>query len=72
MKYYFCSFGLSPLTELDSYLHGDVFCPTEQIQPRQEVFWTSLFTRCKAVPKRKEASRNNEQFLVTTIKDACR
>jgi len=35
-KWYFDSFGLSPPTELNDYL-GDVFYPTEQIQPRQEV-----------------------------------
>ena len=35
-KFYFDSFGLSPPTELNNYL-GDVFYPTEQIQPRQEV-----------------------------------
>jgi len=37
-KFYFDSFGLPPLTELNKYLHGDVFYPTEQVQPRQEVF----------------------------------
>ena len=36
-KFYFDSFGLPPPTELNDYL-GDVFHPTEQIQPRQEVF----------------------------------
>jgi len=36
-KWYFDSFGLPPPTELNDYL-GDVFYPTEQIQPRQEVF----------------------------------
>ena len=36
-KWYFDSFGLTPPTELNNYL-GDVFYPTEQIQPRQAVF----------------------------------
>jgi len=36
-KWYFDSFGLSPPTELNNYL-CDVLYPTEQIQPRQEVF----------------------------------
>jgi len=35
-KWYFDSFGLPPPTELNDYL-GDVFCSTEQVQPRQEV-----------------------------------
>jgi len=35
-KWYFDSFGLPPPAELNDYL-GDVFYPTEQIQPRQEV-----------------------------------
>jgi len=37
-KYYFDSFGLPPPTELVSYLHDDIHYPTEQVQPRQEVF----------------------------------
>jgi len=37
-KFYFDSFGLPPPTELNNFLNGDVFYPTEQIQPRQEVF----------------------------------
>jgi len=36
-KWYFDSYGLTPPTELNNYL-GDVLYPTEQIQPRQEVF----------------------------------
>ena len=36
-KWYFDSFGLPPPTELNDYLDGDVFYPTEQIQPRQAV-----------------------------------
>jgi len=36
-KFYFDSFGLPPPTELKNFLNDDVFCPTEQIQPRQEV-----------------------------------
>ena len=35
-KWYFDSFGLPPPTELNNYL-GDVFYPTEQIQPSQVV-----------------------------------
>jgi len=41
-KWYFDSFGLPPPNELNNYL-GDVFYPTEQIQPRQEVFCGHLF-----------------------------
>ena len=37
-KWYFDSFGLPSPTELNDYLDGDIFYPTEQIQPRQEVF----------------------------------
>jgi len=37
-KCYFDSFGLPPPTELNNYLDGDVVYPTEQTQPRQEVF----------------------------------
>ena len=36
-KWYFDLFRLPPPTKLNDYL-GDVFYPTEQIQPRQEVF----------------------------------
>ena len=36
--WYFDSFGLPPPTELDTYLCSEVFYPTEQIQPKQEVF----------------------------------
>jgi len=42
-KFYFDSFGLPPLTELNNYLDGDVFYRTEQIQKRQEVFYGHLF-----------------------------
>jgi len=35
-KWYFDSFGLPPPTELNDYL-SDLFYPTEQIQPRQEI-----------------------------------
>jgi len=37
-KWYFDSFGLPPPTALNKYLDGDVFYPTEQIQPKQQVF----------------------------------
>jgi len=36
-KWYFDSFGLHPLSELDSYLGTEVVYPTEQIQPGQEI-----------------------------------
>ena len=42
-KFYFDSFGLPPLTELNNYLDGDVFYRTEQIQKRQEVFCGHFF-----------------------------
>jgi len=49
-KWYFDSFGLPPPTELNNYL-GDVFYPTEQIQPRQPVICGHLCLlfqkRCK-------------------------
>jgi len=35
---YFDSFGLPPPTELNNYVDGNVFYPTGQIQPREEVF----------------------------------
>jgi len=35
-KWYFDSFRLPPPTELNNYL-GDLFYPTDQIQPREEV-----------------------------------
>ena len=41
-KWYFDSFGLPPPTELNNYL-GDVFYPTEHIQPRQAVICGHLF-----------------------------
>ena len=41
-KWYFDSFAFPPPTELNNYL-GDVFYPTEQIQPRQAVICGHLF-----------------------------
>jgi len=58
-KWYFDSFGLPPPTELNDY-HGDVFYPTEQIQPRQEVILRpSVSFYFKRDAKRKRAAGNN-------------
>jgi len=63
--FYFDSFGLSPPTELNNLFNGDVFCPTEQIPPRQEVFlWSSLSFCFQRDAKRKRATGNNKQILV--------
>jgi len=63
-KWYFDSFGLPPPTELNDYL-GDVFYPTEQIQPRQAVFlWPSLSFCFERDAKRKTVAGNNQHILV--------
>jgi len=57
-KFYFDAFGLPSPTELNNYLSGDVFYPTEQIQPRQEVFCghPCLFV-VKEMQKRKHSKK---------------
>jgi len=62
-KWYFDSFGFPPPTELNDYL-GDVFYPTEQIQPRQEVFCGHLCLFFERHAKRKRAAGNNQHNLV--------
>jgi len=41
-KRYFDSFGLTLPTELDNYLGGDVFYPTQTVQRRDKVFCSHL------------------------------
>ena len=57
-RWYFDSFGLPPPTELNNYL-GDVFYPTEQIQPRQEVICGHLCLFVLKDAKRKRAAGKN-------------
>jgi len=62
-KFYFDSFGLSPPTELNNYLNGSVFYPTEPIQPRQEVFCSNLcLFVLKEMPKGKRLQEINNSF----------
>jgi len=64
-KRYFDSFGLPLSTELNDYLDGDVFYPTELIQPRQEVFLRPSLSFCfERDAKRKRAAGNNQHILV--------
>jgi len=58
-KFYFDSFGLPPPTELNDYL-GDVFCPTEQIQPRQEVICGHL---CLFVLKEMQKGQGLQEII---------
>jgi len=60
-KGYFDSFGLPPPTELNDYL-GDVFYPTEQIQPRQEVFCGHL---CLFVLKEMQKGKGLQEIMNT-------
>jgi len=60
-KWYFDSFGLPPPTELNDYL-GDVFYPTEQIQPRQEVFCGHL---CLFVLKEMQKGKGLQEIINT-------
>jgi len=59
-KGYFDSFGLLPPTELNKYLDGDMFYPTEQIQPRQEVFCGHL---CLQVLKQMQNGRGLQDII---------
>ena len=59
-KFYFDSFGLPPPTELNNYLGGDVFYPTEQIQPRQEVFCGHL---CLFVLKEMQKGKQLQEII---------
>jgi len=59
-KWYFDSFGLPPPTELNYYLDGDVFYPTEQIQPRQEVFCGHL---CLFVLKKMQKGKGLQEII---------
>jgi len=59
-KWYFNSFGLPPPTELNKYLRGDVLYPTEQIQPRQNVFCGHL---CLQVLKQMQNGRGLQDII---------
>jgi len=59
-KFYFDSFGLTPPTELNKYLNGDVFYPTEQIQARQEGFCGHL---CLFVLKEMRKGKRLQEIL---------
>jgi len=61
-KWYFDSFGLPPPTELNDYLDGDVFYPTEKIQPRQEVFCGHL---CLFVLKEMQKGKGLQEIINT-------
>jgi len=61
-KWYFDSFGLPPPTELDNYFDGDVFYPTEQIQPRQEVICGNL---CLFVLKEMQKGKRLQEIINT-------
>jgi len=64
-KFYFDSFGLPPPTELNNYLNSDVFYPTEQLQPRQEVLCGHLcLFVLKEMQKGKGLQEINKQILV--------
>jgi len=64
-KWYFDSFRLPPPTELNDYVDGDVFYPTEHIQPGQEVFCGHLCLYVlKEMQKEKRAAVNNQHILL--------
>ena len=74
--WYFDSFGLPPPTELDTYLCSEVFYPTEQIQPKQEVFCGHLclfFSESNA--KRKNISKKQStvfgKFIICRYNIRC-
>jgi len=58
-KWYFDSFALPPPTELSNYL-GDVFYPTEQIQPRQAVICGHL---CLFVLKEMKKGKHLQEII---------
>jgi len=59
-KWYFDSFGLPPPTELNKYLDGDIFYPTEQIQPRQQIFCGHL---CLHILKLMQNGRGLQEII---------
>ena len=59
-KWYSDSFGLPPPTELNSYLLGDVFYPTERIRPRQEVICGHL---CLFVLKEMQKGQGLQEII---------
>jgi len=59
-KFYFDSFRLPPPTELNKYLNGDVFYPTEQIQSRREVFCGHL---CFFVLKEMQKGKHLQEII---------
>jgi len=59
-KFYFDSFGFPPPTELNNYLNDDVFYPTGQIQPRQEVFCGHL---CLFVLKEMQKGKGLQEII---------
>jgi len=60
-KCYFDSFGLPPPTDLNNYL-GDVFYPTEKIQPRQEIICSHL---CLFVLKEMQKGKELQEIINT-------
>jgi len=61
-KWYFDSFGLPPTTELNKYLDGDIFYPTEKIQPRQQIFCGHL---CLHVLKQMKNGRGLQDIIIS-------
>ena len=61
-KFYFDSFRLPPPTELKNFLNDDVFHPTEQIQPRQEVICGHL---CLLVLKEVQKGKCLQEIINT-------
>jgi len=60
-KWYFDSFRLPPPTELNNFLNSDVFYPTEQIQPRQEVLCGHL---CLFVLKEMQTGEGLQEIII--------
>jgi len=58
-KWYFDSFGLPPPTELNKYLDGDIFCPSE---PRQAVIDGHL---CLFVLKEMQKGKHLQEIINT-------
>jgi len=61
---------LPPPTELNDYLQGSAFYPTDSTKTRS-ILWPSFFTRFEADVKRKGTARNTKHFLVS-VKDKAR
>jgi len=71
-KWYLDSFGLPPPTELNDYLQVDLFHPTEQIQPKEQVFCGHL---CLFVLKQMQNGKHLQEMMNSSWwynKDACR